>query len=530
MAKRQRTSGYGSLSQLDEGIHLLKQLPFSGWLFWMLGFLPFAIGLSFFVTDLRYRDPESAQLLGFTIGLPLLYLWRKACMMGFLNRLWKVRTGKQVSLRFREILRSVLRQSFVSGLVVLASPIAILTTVPAGYLFAAWTQFEILEANGQEKPLATGYKQAFFEQKKYHAVLGLLNVIFLILLLNWSMVLLSLPMLSTVFLDTPVDVWLERFSASPFVLTINCLMLAWFSMEPLVKAVFTSRCFLHLSQTTGEDLELEWSFQRAKVVILILGILLLTPVQSLRAEPVEGAITPAPTTEELQQSIEETLEHPEFDWRLDKRNDEVARDSWLLDTFPFLKEWGKAIGDFLRDLFENDDSLDRDESAGFDFSLGAVLEFLAWVLLALVVGAFLYLTIRHFRPAGGNSPPPEPAAIEKVDLTADNLSGEELTLHEWIREGDRLVSENNFRLAIRAYFLAHLSLLGERRLLRLYAFKSNRDYLRELKRHGERQAGTLDSFHQNVREFESHWYGSVPIDLESSKRIRSRLPMEPVTS
>lgn len=516
------------MAQLDEGIHLLKRIPFSGWLYWMAGFLPFAIGFSFFITEMRYRDPENAQLLAFIMILPLLYLWRKACMMGFLNKLWEIRTGKKVRLGPATVIRSVLRQSLVSGLVILVSPLAILTTVPAGYLFASWTQFEILEANRQEKPFATGYRQAFFEQKKYHAILCLLTIVYFVLLLNWSVVLVALPMLTTVFMDVPIELWLERYSTSPFVLTVNCLLLAWFTMEPLIKAVFTSRCFSHLSQTTGEDIELEWSFHRTKALLLAMALLLLIPVQSLRADEAAQTPPPSPSTEELQQSIEETLEHPEFDWRLDSRK-QSTRDSWLLETFPFLKEWGKAIREWLKEFLEDDDSSDREESGDLNLNLGALLELLAWLALALLIGLVLYALFKHFAPASG-LPPPEPSTADIVDLTAEHLSGEELSLHEWIREGDRLVAENNYRLAIRAYFLAHLSLLGERRLLRLYAFKTNRDYLRELKRHGERQEGTWDSFRLNVREFESQWYGSVPISLESSKRIRSRLPMEPATS
>lgn len=489
----------------------------------MIGFLPFATGFSFFITEMRYREPDSAQLLAFILILPLLYLWRKAWMMGFLNRLWEVRTGKRQRLAISTTFRSVLRQGMVTGLVILVSPIAVLTTVPVGYLFAAWTQFEILEANGQEKPFSTGYRQAFFEQKKYHAILGLLNIVYLVLLLNWSLVLLSLPMLTTVFMDVPMEVWLERYSTSPFVLTINCLLLAWFTMEPLIKAVFTSRCFNHLSQTTGEDIELEWSFHRVKPAVLILFAILLIPLQSMRADTETELPPPSPTAEEIQQSIEETLENPEFDWRLDTKR-ETARDSWLLDTFPFLKDWGEAIRKFFKGLFEDDDSLDRDESGSLELDLGAVLELLAWLVLALVIGMLLYVLIRHFRPPS-ILPESQSAGKDLIDLSSENLSGEELSLHEWIREGDRLAAENNYRLAIRAYFLAHLSLLGERRLLRLYAFKTNRDYLRELKKHGERQEGTWDAFQMNVREFESQWYGSVPISLESSRRIRSRLPM-----
>jgi hypothetical protein len=64
------------------------------------------------------------------------------------------------------------------------------------------------------------------------------------------------------------------------------------------------------------------------------------------------------------------------------------------------------------------------------------------------------------------------------------------------------------RLALRAFYLATLSVLAQQQLVRLGPAKSNRDYLLELTRRLRGNNSLLEFFRQNVQLFEASWYGT----------------------
>ena len=77
------------------------------------------------------------------------------------------------------------------------------------------------------------------------------------------------------------------------------------------------------------------------------------------------------------------------------------------------------------------------------------------------------------------------------------------------------LEEGNYRLAMRAYFLASFAHLGDRELIRVARFKSNRDYRRELALKGARFPDLQEAFGENVRLFEYVWYGMHDMRDES---------------
>jgi hypothetical protein len=69
------------------------------------------------------------------------------------------------------------------------------------------------------------------------------------------------------------------------------------------------------------------------------------------------------------------------------------------------------------------------------------------------------------------------------------------------------IAKGEFRLAIRALFLASLAHLGERDFLSVAKHKSNLDYERELMRRARSREPLRQSFSENVGIFEGAWYG-----------------------
>jgi len=87
----------------------------------------------------------------------------------------------------------------------------------------------------------------------------------------------------------------------------------------------------------------------------------------------------------------------------------------------------------------------------------------------------------------------------------------------WTKLARELLARGEFRLAMRAFYLASLAHLAERNLIGLARFKSNRDYVRELQRRAHAFPGLLSMFDENVSAFDRVWYGThgATMDLVS---------------
>ena len=76
-----------------------------------------------------------------------------------------------------------------------------------------------------------------------------------------------------------------------------------------------------------------------------------------------------------------------------------------------------------------------------------------------------------------------------------------------ISEAEALARAGDLRGAIRKAYIAVLFELGERRILRLAAHKTNRDYLSAIRRERAALYGDMQPLTHN---YERHWYGFAP--------------------
>jgi hypothetical protein len=146
-------------------------------------------------------------------------------------------------------------------------------------------------------------------------------------------------------------------------------------------------------------------------------------------------------------------------------------------------------------------------------ALAAGARFLLYLLLVAAVVAMLYLIYRIWRNRRRGEEIIEAELIQVVpDLADENVSAEQLPEDEWTRLARELLARGEFRLALRAYYLSSLAYLGERQLITLAKFKSNRDYERELARRGHALGDLIGPFGENVLAFDRVWYGLHDID------------------
>ena len=115
-------------------------------------------------------------------------------------------------------------------------------------------------------------------------------------------------------------------------------------------------------------------------------------------------------------------------------------------------------------------------------------------------------------------------AMEAVpDLNAEDVVADQLPVDGWMRMMQDLLNAGELRLAMRAAYLATLAHLGQRELLAIARYKSNRDYHRELQRRARSRETLLAAFEENLRSFEASWYGQHEVTRDLLTRFTQNL-------
>jgi DNA-binding protein H-NS len=135
------------------------------------------------------------------------------------------------------------------------------------------------------------------------------------------------------------------------------------------------------------------------------------------------------------------------------------------------------------------------------------------VLLALAVIAYalkMFLP-RFFKRTGSvKRSKAEPRIVLGETLAPDQSAGDLLA------DAETLARRGELRAAIRKAYIALLVELGDRKLISLAQYKTNRDYLRAVRQ--------LEPLHANLKgltdSFERHWYGIAPATQDDWNRFR----------
>lgn len=176
-------------------------------------------------------------------------------------------------------------------------------------------------------------------------------------------------------------------------------------------------------------------------------------------------------------------------------------------------QWSKATDglDFSRDVPEapvqrrpTPTNRGGNWSPNFE-GLGKFLQILAVLIALAVVGYGAYQMLR--------SPQNRTIARDGVEITVHNL---EQYLHE--TDLDRFLAaaltEGNYPLAIRLYYLQTIKSLSQKNAIVWARDKTNRDYLRELRNHR-----LAPSFRDATLAYERVWYGNQPLGKDGFSRL-----------
>ena len=162
----------------------------------------------------------------------------------------------------------------------------------------------------------------------------------------------------------------------------------------------------------------------------------------------------------------------------------------------------RRLMEWLRDFFPKPD-LSETKPGGFE-SVSFVLQMLLYALVLGVIGFLLYrfapLLLERFQNR------------EKKEKRERVILGERLAANETARnlfdEAEKLALAGNLRGAIRKGYVALLCDLADRKIIGLSHHKTNRDYLKDVRKRRQ----LYENMNNLTLNFERHWYGFKDAD------------------
>lgn len=535
MSAPAKAAGRPALELCEEAAFLLRRAPAGAWTIYFAGAGPFLLGLLYFWTDMTRGVFQEAKLVGGSLALAILFIWMKTCQSMFAQRLWAFlsKTPREPETPGRWA-RVALAQARLQPWGFFALPVAAALTVPFAWVFAYFQNVTVLGATAKDSERTlhqVAFEQARLWPKQNHCALTAITALGFVIFINVMILLILTPQILITFLGVK-----EAFHPS-FWIAFNTTFLAmvtsltYLAVDPLIKALYTLRCFYGESIVTGEDLRARLAMARSirkparnvsKVIKIAALLLFLGTGMTARSIENSGSSqkqTPvsavAITPQQLDQKISETLEGPEYNWRFPRIVPPEKRSGWLHDFIEGVWKWIggvlKRIGHWIEDFFN---WLGRKFS--FRPPAPSMPNMPAWswpsltellVLFALIIVIMAMVMIvrrRRFRLSPQISARPAQAI---PDLNDENVIADQLPEDQWLEMSARLAGQGDLRLAIRALFLGALAGMAGKNLIALALFKSNRDYEREFKRRGAAIPGAVAAFGSLVMIYNEIWYG-----------------------
>jgi hypothetical protein len=530
----------GAIELLEEAVELLRRAPASALAAYYLGSVPFGLGVLYFWADMS-RSSEAYEILAQeAFGMALLFLWMKLWQTFSTRILW-AHLSQTPEPRWTpgRMVRALLTQISIQPWGFIAIPAAFLAMIPFPWVYAYFQNITIL-GDGLEKGSpslsAKAWKLAGVWPRQNTILLLCVHFFGIFVLLNLATFLSLGPYVLKEFLGIETlfsrnfygFIFNTTFWAIVFALTYLCT-------DPLLKAAYTLRCFYGESLLNGEDLkaELKISASLSKVFLFMLltgwgcslTLAQIQPVSPLSQEKRgEGVVTVHPP--ELDRSIEETLKGEEYRWHMPRvKPPETKTKSepgifyqFLESSLKFFIRCVKKVGHWLDEFFTwlgklfranfKPDRQVKSDQWNFEWLYGFL-----WVLLAVVLCALALLLYRVWNRRGKKEVLSQ-AVLPKPDVADERVTGSELPMDEWLKMAQDLLRQGQFRLALRAFYLASLACLARQKLLSIAKFKSTLDYERELNRRGHSFPQLLAAFSENGKAFDKGWYGNYEVTQE----------------
>jgi hypothetical protein len=520
MKRRNPDATLRGLDLLEESVHVLRLASPATLLCYYLGTIPFVLAALFFWSDMSRSGLAEQHLVPGALGLTALFVWMKLWQSVFALKLSaQIANEAPPKLSITVIARTAALQTFVHATGLFIIPIAAQILLPIAWVYAFYQNATIL---GLREPSAAAlvkrsWKQACFAPTQNHSALSMLGLFGMFVFFNIAIAMLVTPRLLKMLAGVETPFTLSIWSSFNTTFLAAAMGITYLCLDPLIKAMYTLRCFYGESRTTGEDLRVTLkSFHATALALLVL-------FASAPVTTGQPPSSPPPTqASELDRSIDETLKRPEYTWRSPRpKRDTKAKDESSLGrrVRQWLKDAAKTIIDWMKNLFRS-----RTAPAtprGFSLSTEGMLYLLLTAVVA-IGGAVVWIVWRA-RARLRDADLAATATAPMPDLASEDVTGEELPVDGWTQLALELLERGELRLAMRAFYFSSLAHLAARSLVSIAKFKSNRDYERELLRRSHALPEVTKTFSENVSVFDRVWYGMHDINADLLQHFRSNV-------
>jgi hypothetical protein len=558
---------------IEEAIHLLRRAPIETYAFFLVGIAPFVLCFFQFCSEMSYSEFAGSSLPGFAATLALSYLWMKALQYLACRQLVMVYTG-ELSNRgnFGRILKSCIHQAAIHPIGLFAKPMAALVSVPGFLTFVpllmlpasiicSFFQNASILITGEPGDFAKCWHLSVNRGRAAASLLFLSSFLRIVIFLNVYVTIGILPyLLKALFgIDTFLSRdfrWLISFSY-----LVGIGLISYFVVDLLTKGIQVVEVCRAEAQISGKDLQRSLRSLTAAKRVGALMLCLLIPTLISRGDPwgrpsvpsvpasgrgdahypiflvsLKRASPPSETERipdsELNERIDRELSSSEYSWRKPQHHLVSPEKNWLQGLGAWVaKSLGKVsrainrlvdtISKWWRSLFPNPEGATPLRATAPNW----INQLLLYSIICGLIIAVALILLRILGRSKKRKPVPVGSAVAVTpNLESETIVADELPEDQWILLAHRKLEEGEPRLALRALFLAVLSLLGARRLIIVRRSKSNSDYEAELRR--RRSAELTELFGGNRRLFERCWYGDHPVtdlEIEESTTFYQRL-------
>jgi hypothetical protein len=243
------------------------------------------------------------------------------------------------------------------------------------------------------------------------------------------------------------------------------------------------------------------------------------------------AVNPETSSNKLDRAIQDVISKREYQWRMPRQAPPEEKQNLFIK---FLEGWVNAINkvwnpvknllgkimDWLRRALT---AISPSYGSGKGFARGQ-LNVLIIGLIVLLTGIILFFLWKIRKRKKQEEEIILAQAILPVpDLRDENVIADQLPEEGWLRLAHDLLTQGEFRLAMRALFMSSLASLAETRWITIAKFKSNQDYWFELQRRAHDRKEMQDAFYDNVSAVDRVWYGMHPVTEEMIYHFRENV-------
>ncbi|ATC63252.1 hypothetical protein CMV30_04390 [Nibricoccus aquaticus] len=534
---------------IEEAVHLLRCAPAGTLAVYYFGAGAWALGFLFFWAHTTWFAPSGAQLAWSSLGLVGLFVVLKVAQAEFCARLLAQRMGEAPPVwTRRRAWELAVAQTNVQTWGALLVPVAAVVTIPFAWVYGYFQHATVIAAGPELAKEARELSRRWPMQN--HLALLFLSLVAFAVWINCASAFYLVPWLANTLLglDNVFGLSGWAFWNTTFLASIGAL--AWLAVDPLVKAFYVLRVFHGRAQKSGEDLRAELRAtgrgMKARgrtsvtgVVNVVIALMIFTGAPD--AARAQAGTTTATLVEQtgrgekatavdpvaLDRALDDVLKRRDFQWQLRPQpGEKKAGTEEAGPVKKFLKEGVQMIEEmvrslqrtwqdfeaWLKDLFGGDKK-DVAETpvkrGGGGADMGTLRIFLYLLIGALVIGIIVVI-VMMVRSARRNTAPAligRAITLAQPDLRDEATHAAQMPSDGWLALAKEQIAKGEWRLALRALYLATLAKHAADGLITLAKFKTNLDYERELRRRAVLQPEVTVRFLAHRLNFESVWYG-----------------------